>query len=394
MATAAHIEVREFQELASDLTPEFALLCACCRSAGTNLLAGNFLHESLDWDRVFKQAVHHRVLPAIWATLSIQSEVPASVLSALRARFMAHAQRALRFSAVLVEILRESEHCGIEVLPHKGPALSQVLYGDSAMREFGDLDFLIRACDVGKARHVLRELGYECQLQLSPRQEKEYLRSGYEYVFGAGEEKSLIELQWQILARFYAIDFEIDALFRRSVELIIEGCRTRTLCHEDLLLALCVHAAKHEWMQLGMLRDIATLGSRNLDWACIRSEAKRLGIMRILLVSLLLAHDLLACALPECFIESPELPIARKLAAVFRLQLALCDIRDVESFRYFRSMLQFRERWQDRVGFVWRLASTPSVSEWKAVKIPDALFPLYRGVRGARLIRRAVSCLA
>jgi len=90
----------------------------------------------------------------------------------------------MRFSAELAGILQHFEAREIPVITQKGPALAHLLYGDSAMREFGDLDLLVRPIDVPRVVGALTELGYEKNLKLSPRQEKAYLRSGYGYVFG------------------------------------------------------------------------------------------------------------------------------------------------------------------------------------------------------------------
>ena len=66
-----------------------------------------------------------------------------------------------------------------------------------------------------------------------------------------------------------------------------------------MMLVLCVHAAKHEWAQLGMIRDIATLAESSLSWRWIQTEAQRLGILRILNISLRLSRDLFHCNIPE-----------------------------------------------------------------------------------------------
>src|SRR5207249_4022853 len=134
------------------------------------------------------------------------------------------------------------------------------------LRSPSDLDLLVRPRNVVQTKAVLQQLGYEPQLQLSPRQEKAYLHSGYEYVFGLNDDRNLLELQWQILPRFYAVEFDIEPMFKQSIEIKIEGFRVRSLCREDLMLVLCVHAAKHGWAHLGMLRDIATLADFELDW--------------------------------------------------------------------------------------------------------------------------------
>jgi hypothetical protein len=367
----------------------FDFLCACCRRPTDGAADfSNSLWSALDWDRVFKLATHHRVLPAVHKALHSRDDAPASIRGAVDSRLSGHSRRVLRFSAVLAGILRQFEHHGIEVLPHKGPVLAQQLYGDTAMRDFGDLDLLVRAADVRRARTALQELGYTSNLTLPARQEQEYLRTGYEYVFGSGAEPNLIELQWHIVPRFYSIAFSIDILFQRSVKSEFEGMSVRTLSDEDLMLALCVHAAKHEWSQLGMVRDIATLGRFELDWQWIMSEAGRLGIQHIIAVSLELARTLLELELPRALAFHPAILDGEALASDIRDRMSRAEAPATDSIRYFRSMMNLRERWQDRLRFAWRLAFTPSVGEWQAVSLSDRLFPLYRVVRVLRLAQK------
>jgi hypothetical protein len=150
---------------------------------------------------------------------------------------------------------------------------------------------------------------------------------------------------------------------------------------------LCVHAAKHEWAQLGMLRDIATLVQFDLDWNWIVTEARRLGILKILQISVLAVHELFAIDLPAA-VQSRSLVRAVELADTVMSKLQKNHEPNTESVQYFRSQLQTRERWRDQARFVWRLATTPGVEEWKAIQLPGQFFALYRGVRIARLMRR------
>lgn len=53
-------------------------------------------------------------------------------------------------------------------------------------------------------------------------------------------------------------------------------------------------------------------------------------------------------------------------------------------------MMRLRERRGDRVRFLRRLVLTPGPNEWKSVRLPPALFPLYQLVRLARLAARVV----
>jgi len=384
LATAAHVGITRNQRRANGYEPEFQLLLACCRIEVDASEAAALFAAPLNWELVLKLAERHRLLAPLYTFLREREDVPGSIRSAIRARFEGNALRGLRFSAELARIAGRFADHKIDVLAHKGPALAQFLYGDPAMRQFGDLDFLVRVQDVSRAKALLRELSYESRIQLSPRQERAYLRSGYEYVFGTHAEQNLLELQWQVLPRFYSIAFEMESLFERSVEIEVQGFRLRTLGKEDLMLVLCVHAAKHEWSQLGMVRDIAALARWDVDWDWIESEARRLGILRILGISLLLGRNLAGVKMPEVMIE----PECEESSARIQFSLVHEANLETESLRYFRVMRRVRERWRDRVRLIWRLAITPSVGEWQAIRIPDSLFPLYRGVRAVRLLRR------
>jgi Uncharacterised nucleotidyltransferase len=389
MTAAAQLDLKSHRQPRARFSAEFELLCACCEPLSDLDRLAQTLDSPIDWDVFLRLAQHHRVLPAIHGALCGRTDVPGSIQSALRSRFQSNAVKALRFSAELARVTRAFADSGIEVLAHKGPALGQFLYGDAAMRQFGDLDLLVRPADVARAKAVLRQLGYRLQLQLSPRQERAYLQSGYEYVFALGDQRNLLELQWRILPRFYAIEFDLEAMFQRSVEVTIEGHDVRSLGCDDLMLVLCVHAAKHGWAQLGMLQDIARLVGFGLDWSWVEAEARRLGVHRILSISLWLAQSFLACPPPSTG-SVDGIQGAEKLVEALQLRLAMGNEVDTQSVGYFREFVHTRERWQDRARLASRLALTPSVSEWESVRMPDAMFPLYRVVRIGRLVKRAI----
>jgi hypothetical protein len=168
------------------------------------------------------------------------------------------------------------------------------------------------------------------------------------------------------------------------------GSPVRTLRGEDLLLVLCVHAAKHVWVQLSWLCDIAQLvNSQQLDWNAVRDEARRLGIERIVSLNLLLAEKLLGSTLPPQIQKRVrEDPSTIILANEIQPVIERSTHYNTESIPYFRLMMRLRERWRDQARFLWRLTFTPSVSEWSAVRLPEQLHPFYRLVRLSRLAKR------
>jgi hypothetical protein len=390
---------------------------------------------------------HHRVVPQVYAALAaLQHDVPADQFAALRSRYQSNARKALWFTAELQRVTSHLQSAGIKTLAHKGPALALALYGEVTRRQFSDLDFLILREDMPKAKATLLGLGYLCGPDLRQSYEQRYIESGCGYVFHSPAGQNLLDLQWRIVPHFYSIDFDETAFFDRADEIDVEiedgrprpsecgtteqplvlsssraaaaecsprrkpwleseslsrlsgvkdsglGHRVRTLCHEDLLLVLCVHAAKHAWVQLSWLCDIARLMSSKLDWNWIQDEARRLGIGRIVAVNLYLAHKLLSAPVPpqiqKRLVDDPStVTLGNEIVRIIE-----CSTHyDTDSIPYFRLMLRLRERWQDRARFLSRLTFTPSVSEWSAVQLPKPLHPLYRLVRLFRLGKRLTS---
>src|SRR5262249_55913164 len=292
--------------------------------------------------------------------------------------------------AELARVTRAFAENDMEVLALKGPTLGQLLYGDAALRQFGDLDLLVRPRDVQKAKAGLRELGYEAQRHLSPRQERAHLYSGHEHVFRLNDHRNLVELQWHILQRHYAVEFDLDVLFRRSIEIQMEGFQVRSLGPEDQFLTSCVHAAKHSWANLGPVKDIAALTNLPLDWNWLHAEATRIGILRIVVISLLLAREFFGCKFPEEIAGAREIDVADRIARRVGCKLTQGEDTDPSSFQYFVEFALAREHWRDQLRFVWRVATTPGFNDWECTQLPDWLFPLYRVIRIGRFLKRAV----
>ncbi len=369
------------------------LACAGEGSEGsTAARVQEIFHDGVDGQRLLQVAQQHGLVPLLYRRLSTAVDLSQpALLEALRQQDEANARRALWLTLELLNIHKHLVARGLEVLPYKGPVLAHRLYGNVALRQFCDLDLLVHAPDLTRVKAALAELGYAPGLRLTPAAQRAYLRSGYEYTFDSPRGRNLVEIKWRILPQFYSISLDVDDFFERAVVVTVEGQNMRTLCDQDLMLVLCVHAAKHVWMQLSWLRDIVLLArSRALDWDALSAEAARLGIKRIVTVSFLLAQKLLGTPLPS-LLRSHEDPAAGVLAQK-TLQMIVADKQfDPESLSYFRLMMDLRERRRDRISFLWRLCVTPSAGEWSAIRLPGPLFPLYRVVRLIRLARRMVS---
>lgn len=371
------------------------LLAACSAIPPKEKLAQlrGLMQQPVRWRPVFELAERHGTQPLLYQALSgLEPAVPPEEMFVLQQAYRTNLHKALLLARELIRIVEALTALGIEVMPYKGPALAEVLYGDIALRQSGDIDLLICPQDLARIRDAVRDLGYTPHFALSETEERAYLKSGYEYAFDGAAGPNLLELQWAVQPRFYAVDFDMAGLFQRAVSLTVAGCPTRTLSREDLFLVLSVHAAKHVWGRLVWLCDIARLMNLpNLNWDWIGSQARSLGVVRILGVTMLLANRLLRAAIPAAAQESlPQDSETAALAEEIQTYIVRESPYNAESLAYFRLMMRLREKPADRRRFLQRLILTPGPGEWNAVHLPQPLFPLYCLVRFARLAAKLV----
>lgn len=375
--------------------PEWSLLLTACSAAPAEKNTEKIRHSlqrPIRWPLLFERADRHGVQPQLYESLqAVEDAVPAGERKLLAQAYQTNLHKNLFLSRELIRIMDCLSASNVEVFPYKGLALAEMVYGDIARRQSGDIDLLIRPSDLARIREAIHPLGYAPHSPLSADAERASLKSGYECSFDGAAGPNLLELQWAIQPRFYAIDFDMEVLFRRAVTVAVSGRSMKTLRPPDLVLVLCAHAAKHVWGRLVWLCDIARLIEQpSLDWDEIASAANHLGIARILRITLRLAHRMLGAAIPpaEGMVEGDT--ALRGLAEKIEAEIARDSPYNVESVAYFRLMMQLRERPMDRLRFLNRLVFTPGPGDWNAVRFPGPLFPLYRLVRLSRLAARVV----
>lgn len=375
--------------------PEWSVLLAACSSTLSDekeFRLRSLLQQQIRWKVLMELAERHRVSALLFLSLQRAVDaVPPDELLVLKQGYEANLHKALLLSRELIRILDHLSEAGVDVMPYKGLALSEMLYNDLAARQAGDIDLLIRARDFPKIRTAVAELGFVPHGLLSEAEERAYLKSGYECAFDGPAGRNLLEVQWAAQPRFYAIDFDMEGLFGRAIDISVAGHPAKTPALADLLLLLSAHAAKHVWGRLIWLCDIARLMEQaSVDWDWVGSQAGRLGMVRILQITMLAASRLLDARIPDGARKISEDAAALEIAPEIQTYIASDAACDVESFAYFRLMMRLRERRTDRSRFLTRLIFTPGPGEWQAVRLPEPLFPLYRLVRLSRIAARVV----
>ena len=381
---------------ASDpLRPEDDALLCCAR---TRLDAGRaerlraLLREELDWLSLVETALWHGLHPLLyWHLDALAAEVvPPAWKEFLRLSFEENVRRNLALTAQLFRILEAFQANGILGVPYKGPVLAWLAYGNLGLREFLDLDLMVRSQDVPKASELLVSQGYRPEFELPPARAASAQRIPGQYMFSRGGNGDIVELHTPLTLRYYPVPLDLERLSQRLRPVSLAGREVWTFSTEDSLSILCVHSSKHFWERLKWVCDIAELvqNPEGVNWGQAEEQARRLGCERMLFLGLCLANDLLDAPLPEEVLRRLKANRAvESLAAQIRGQLFAHarELPGVMQRLFFR--FRMREGLWDGLRYCLRLALTPTEEDWKFLRLPAPLAPLYSVLRPLRLVR-------
>lgn len=384
----SRVKARSQGPLVSAVSPEFELMCLTGRVAFTTSAEARIralVAFGIDWSACLAAVERNFVAPLVYRNLKsiAASGIPAKVLDTLRVRSKITAFKNDVFATELVRLAQLFESKSIEIISYKGAATAHEYYGSITLRNFNDLDFLVRRADLPAMVDLLESEGYELADGVRRKDFAHYIKEYKEFLFRRGEIS--LEPHWSLTGRRYPFETDYEGFWRRSRKVSFRGIDLRVLSGEDSLLVLCLVGAKGRWKRLQMVTDIAACihTCPNLDWASIEAMARITGTVRILHLGLLLAAELAGAQLTESIRrEIRRSASVRKLArrVVESLATAPVSLQLLNESPAIFSPLLFgqRERYKDRWTYLWRTTTTPNQLHLQRLPLPDPFFPLYR----------------
>jgi hypothetical protein len=385
-------QARRFGSAATGAEVELLLSCARTRiGPEVSQRIREAAQKEIDWVQFIRLAMRHDTLAlTYWNLHRICPEfVPSGVLEPLRARYDAGAAESRLLAEELVGILGVLDSQGIPAVPYKGAALAVRLYGDLSLRGFGDIDIVLCEREVLRARRLLIDRGYAPE-RVEINDLNQFLRENHELLLYRGDGKVRLDLHWRCISRSACLAEDPERFVQQLETVSIAGEEVRSLRLETYLLLLSMHAAKHQWVQLKLICDIAEiLAVPDLDWEYVLGEAEDLGVKRVLGTGLLLAESLLGAAVPPKVAQ--DLKIDRKakaLAAQARTRLFEEPGERWGLKGGIISQIELRERLRDRtkifLRYFWERLKPTERDRW-FLPLRSSLAIVYYFVRPVRL---------
>ncbi|NQU39386.1 MAG: nucleotidyltransferase family protein [Lentisphaerae bacterium] len=372
------------------------LLVACCvpvLSDSALARIRSLVTPHTDWAALADLAAFYRAEPILHDRLQSAdlSDPPAAALLArLRNTQLANAVRSARLSHALGLVAQSLEAAAIPALFFKGPILAQEAYDDPSLRQFDDLDVLVPGPYLTRARTVIEALGYSRILGLPPSVEASPFRPATPLILRHHSGDHDVDLSGRLMHDYFSFRIAPTALWDEARTVTLDGIPLRTLSREVLFLFLCVHGTKHLWARPCWMADLAGLLWRqadHMDWDRVMALAHVGDGRRMLDLGVALAVQTYGAPAPPALGrgQAAHRSVAALQGEVMRRWAEEAGQPERDDTARLRFHLRARARLCSRLRYLLVRGLRPSHNDWRAVRLPGPLFPLYYPLRLLRL---------
>jgi len=198
-----------------------------------------------------------------------------------------------------------------------------------------------------------------------------------------------VDLHWEI-SPGYLPPFDPTAAWGRPHQVELLGAQLPTFGADDMFAVLALHGARHCWISLAWISDVAHLvAAAPPRWDLLFRERRT---SRILRVAALLAADLLAAPVPEEVIEdarrdSSAAAVARQVEDNIFNWTGDTAGQATGAWLHLRMTTSLR----DKARYLWRRGLEANQTDNNFLPLPRPLRPLLYAVRHFRVLAKLAS---
>lgn len=282
------------------LTPEDKLLLSVVKlypSTEELEYMNALIPQITDWEVFTKSIIAHGSAPLLFKKLCLLGNaqlIPVDVITKLQQAYYKTLTRSMVLYEGFIKVVGAFTAADIQVVSLKGVYLSECLYGDIALRQFSDIDMLVREEDGEKCLEILSGMGFIPYTTNMT----EFIDSQAEIVHYKPMVKGDISVEVHIRLHRKSKQYNIKTarFINNAIPVTINKTEVYALQLYDLLIYLCVHLDKHfggGYVQMKCFNDIVNLLSINekvIDWqlfidACRLHECEELVFKYLVMVN-------------------------------------------------------------------------------------------------------------
>ena len=263
-----------------------------------------------NWDGLVAEIIARQTAPLFFKKLPLLTNrnlIPAEATAKLQQAYYRSLSRGMVLYSTFEKVAEAFCIAGIQVVVLKGIYLSEWLYGDIALRQFSDMDLLVKKEDALQCLSILKNLGFKP----SDAAVTEFISSQSEIVHYAPMvlNNVSVEVHIKLHRQSKHYDIKIDAFLGNAEKLLLRNKPVYALELHDLLIHLCVHLDKHfrgGHVQFTSFNDIVNLLEKfknEIDWTLLAQQSAYHACEQTVFKFLVLIHKFYNAALPEAILS-------------------------------------------------------------------------------------------
>ncbi len=268
-------------------------------------LIDKLIPQVSDWDYFISTIIGRGIGPLFYNKLPLlvnANQIPPVVKTKLQQAYY----KTLSRSVVLYEHFREAmklyNEAGIDVIALKGIYLSEKLYGDIGLRQFSDIDLLVKVVDAEKCISILGQSGYHS----SEYKVADFVRRNTEILHYPPMIKDgvSIEIHTKLHKNSEKYKMDVKQVWKNASPVTLNGAKVYVPDIYHQLIHLCLHLDKHfrgGHVQFTCFNDICNFVESNLNlinWNQLIEICKTYRCESIVFEYLILVHQFMNVSLP------------------------------------------------------------------------------------------------
>lgn len=277
-----------------------------------------------DWDYLISTIIDRGIAPLLYKKLPLlsnSSKIPETVKTKLQQTYYKTFSR----SALLYEHFKKIAEAfttqNIPLIGLKGIYLSEWLYQDIGLRQFSDIDLLVKEEDGKNCLAILSKFGFkQVDIGLSKLVLSKFEIIHYPSMVFDGVS---VEIHIKLHREDEKYNVLTSELWRNAMPTTINGTNVYTLNTYDLLIYLCLHLDKHfnkGHVQFTCFNDITNLLERctdTLNWTKLIDTCKLYKCEEIVFKYIVMTNTYMQASIPINIIQKYNLLLTEKDELLF-----------------------------------------------------------------------------
>lgn len=224
------------------------------------------------WEYLAATSIDRGIAPLLHKKLPLLDNcglIPEKVKTKLQQAYYKTFSRSMLMYEYFRKVAKAFTSQNIPVIALKGIYLSEWLYQDIGLRQFSDIDLLVKPEDASTCLAILARLGYMPENDSETEFEKKWEVVHYTPMVLNGVS---IEIHVKLHQNNEKYCVGVDELWKNALPEILNNTSVYSLCLNDLLIHLCIHLDKHFFqghVQFTCFNDITNLldiKADKFDW--------------------------------------------------------------------------------------------------------------------------------